>query len=230
MRDEVVVLGDSVTHGAGFSGVTESTCYVSLLRNELADAGVSVRLRPSAIDGVDTAYALKRFDRMVGRLQPDVLIVALGLNDAQPPGRRAECNPECNPDCYARNLAQLTERALEIHARPIIATPSPRLDVRNSSQPPGKAMQPYAEKARMVAEHYNLPLIEVYEHFVARGDLNELIPDKLHPGPDGHRLIAEQFARTLLPLFNAGNLSKGRLVREAAQRTETFRAEAQRTL
>lgn len=226
MRDEVVVLGDSVTHGAGFSGVTESTCYVNLLRNELADAGVSVRLRPSAIDGVDTAYALKRFDRMVGRLRPDVLIVALGLNDAQPPGRRAECNP----DCYAGNLAQLTERALEIHARPIIATPSPRLDVQDSSQPPGRAMQPYAERARMVAEHYNLPLIEVYEHFVSRGDLDELIPDQLHPGPAGHRLIAEQFARTLLPLFSAGNLSKRRVVQEAAQRTETIRAETQRTL
>lgn len=221
MRDEVVVLGDSVTHGAGFSGVTESTCYVSLLRNELANAGVSVRLRPSAIDGVDTAYALKRFDRMVGRLEPDVLIVALGLNDARPSGRRAECNP----DCYARNLAQLTERALEIHARPIIATPSPRLDVNNCGQPPIQAMQPYAERARMVAEHYQLPLIEVYEHFVARGDLDELIPDRLHPGPDGHRLIAEQFARTLLPLFGAGSPSRAQLLREAAQLTESFRPE-----
>jgi lysophospholipase L1-like esterase len=226
MRDEVVVLGDSVTQGAGFSGVTESTCYVSLLRNELADAGVSVRLRPSAIDGVDTAYALKRFDRMVGRLQPDVLILALGLNDAQPLGRRSECNP----DCYARNLAQLTERALEIHARPIIATPSPRLDVHSSDQPPSRAMQPYAERARMVAEHYQLPLIEVYEHFVSRGDLDELIPDRLHPGPDGHRLIADQFARTLLPLFGAGKLSKGRVVREAAQMTESFRPETLRAM
>jgi lysophospholipase L1-like esterase len=223
MRDEVVVLGDSVTHGAGFSGVTESTCYVSLLRSELENAGVGVRLRPSAIDGVDTAYALKRFDRMVVRLQPDVLIVALGLNDAQPLGHRAECNP----DCYARNLAKLTERALDIHARPIIATPSPRLDVQNDGQPPSQAMAPYAERARQVAEHYQLPLIEVYEHFVARGDLDELIPDRLHPGPDGHRLIADQFARTLLPLFSAGSPSKGCVVREAGQLSESLRSETQ---
>lgn len=197
MRDEVVVLGDSVTQGAGFSGVTESTCFVSLLRNELDEAGLNVRLTTSALDGVDTGYALKRFDRMVARLRPDLLVVALGLNDARPSGDRTGCHP----DRYARNLSQLTERALEIDVRPILATPSPRLDVRNRQ--PGWTMQPYAESARRVAEHYNLPVIDVFHRFAALRNLDALIPDRLHPGPEGHRLIADQFARTLLPLLGA---------------------------
>jgi len=212
VSNDVVVLGDSVTQGAGFSGVTESTCYVSLLRSELAEAGLAARLTASALHGVDTQYALKRFDRMVGRLRPDVLIVALGLNDALPPGGRGTCHP----DHYARNLSQLTERALEIDARPILSTPSPRLDTA-SSESASRTMQPYAERAREVAEHYRLPLIEVYGRLIEQRDLDRLLPDRLHPGPAGHRLIADQFARTLVPLLGAHRQPAGGSHRRVAQ-------------
>lgn len=197
MYQEVVVLGDSVTQGVGFSGVTESTCFVSLLRNELTESGLNVRLTASALDGADTGYALRRFERMVTRLQPDLLVVALGLNDARPPGRRAACDP----GVYARNLSKLTELALEIDVRPVLSTPSPRLDVEPNGQHSCRTMQPYAESARRVAEYYQLPIIDVFERLTAQGNLDSLIPDRLHPGPDGHRLIADHFAQTLLPLL-----------------------------
>lgn len=198
MNEEVIVLGDSVTHGVGFSGVTELTCFVSLLQNEIREAGLSATLTSSALDGADTGYALRRFDRMVTRLQPDILVVALGLNDARPPGNRMACDP----DAYASNLSELTERAMEIDARPILATPSPRIDVMNGRLS-FATMKPYAENARRVAEHYQLPIIDVFGSLTAQNNLDSLIPDRLHPGPAAHKLIAEQFARTLLPLLGA---------------------------
>jgi len=195
MNDQLLLLGDSVTVGAGFSGVDDESCYVTLLKAELRGAGARMDIRASALDGADTGYALRRFDRMVARLSPDVIVISLGLNDARPPGKRSSNSPER----YAANLELLTEKSLKIDIRPILCTPPPRLDVFENGQPAWKTMHPYAEAVRRVASKYSLPLIELYDEFIARHDLESLLPDRLHPGRTGHQIIARQFARTLVP-------------------------------
>lgn len=202
MSEKLLLLGDSVTVGAGFSGVDDETCYVSLLRSELQDAGAHLTIRASALDGADTGYALRRFDRMVARQSPDVIVISLGLNDARPPGARSRISPER----YGENLEQLTEKSLAIDVRPILCTPPPRLDVCENGQPAWKTMRPYAQAARGVADKYNLPLIELYDEFVSREDLESLLPDRLHPGRAGHQIIARQFARTLVPFCTGREL------------------------
>jgi lysophospholipase L1-like esterase len=202
MSDELLLLGDSVTVGAGFSGVDDQSCYVSLLRTELRSAGAQMNIRASALDGADTGYALRRFDRMVARLSPDVIVISLGLNDARPPG----CRTRNSPDRYAENLERLTEKSLAIDVRPILCTPPPRLDFCQDGQPARETMRPYAQAARSVAEKYNLPLIELYDEFISRHDLESLLPDRLHPGRAGHEIIARQFARTLVPFCTGQEL------------------------
>lgn len=196
MRDSLLVLGDSVTVGAGFSGVDERSSYVSLLQERFRRAAVDVQLNRSAIDGVDTGYALRRFDRMVGRFQPDVVVVALGLNDAQPPGGRDVCDPVQ----YEENLCRMAEKILELDAHPVLATPSPRIDVPGRRSEPWQVMEPYAERVQDVAGRFGVPAIDVFGKFVSRGRLESLLPDRLHPGPEGHRLIADAFAETLVPM------------------------------
>lgn len=202
MSDQLLLLGDSVTVGAGFSGVDEESCYVAILKAKLQRAGARMDIRASALDGADTGYALRRFDRMVARLSPDVIVISLGLNDARPPGSRSRNSPAR----YAENLQCLTEKSLAIDVRPILCTPPPRLDVSEDGQPAWKTMHPYAESARGIAEKYSLPLIELYDEFVAREDLDSLIPDRLHPGRTGHEIIAQQFARTLVPFCTGREL------------------------
>jgi lysophospholipase L1-like esterase len=202
MSDDLLLLGDSVTVGTGFSGVDDDSCFVALLRSELEDAGAHLNIRASALDGADTGYALRRFDRMVARLSPDVIVISLGLNDARPPGSRTRNSPEQ----YAANLERLTEKSLAIDVRPVLCTPPPRLDVCEDGQPAWKTMHPYAEAVRGVAEKYNLPLIELYDEFVSREDLESLLPDRLHPGRAGHQIIARQFARTLVPFCTGREL------------------------
>lgn len=211
MSEKLLLLGDSVTVGAGFSGVDDETCYVSLLRTELQDAAPHLTIRASALDGADTGYALRRFDRMVVRESPDVIVISLGLNDARPPGARSRNSPER----YGQNLERLTERSLEIDVRPILSTPSPRLDVCENGQPAWNVMRPYAEAARGVAEKYNLPLIELFDEFVSRDDLESLLPDRLHPSRAGHEIIARQFARTLVPFCTGRELESLPSRREA---------------
>lgn len=196
MEEQLVVLGDSVTVGAGFSGVPQEATFVSLLKEQFRKLGMGIRLIASALDGVDTFYALKRFERMVTRLAPDMVTIALGLNDAKPLGSR----PPCPPDCFERNLSQLVEKTLAIDAQPILTTPPPRIDLPGESAATLNRMAAYADVVHRVAECYHAPVIELYEVFAHRDDLSLLLPDRLHPNADGHRIIARQFAQTLVPL------------------------------
>lgn len=196
MREAVLILGDSVTVGVGFSGVEESATYVSLLQNTLEESRIDARLTSSAIDGVDTGYALRRFHRMVGQHQPNIVVVALGLNDAQPPGGRSVCRP----DQYRDNLCRIAENVIALDALPVFATPSPRIDVERDDSSERRTMEPYAEQVRNAASQFGAPTIDLHDCFVSRGDLEALLPDRLHPGPEGHRIIADAFAQTLVPL------------------------------
>ena len=202
MRDELLLLGDSVTVGTGFSGVDDESCYVALLKTELRCAGARMNIRSSALDGADTGYALRRFDRMVARLSPDVIVISLGLNDARPPGTRSRNSPAG----YAGNLERLNGE---------IARNRCSTDSVYASSPPGRFRRrtasleddaPLCGSRSWCRRKYNLPLIELFDEFVSRQDLDSLLPDRLHPGRAGHELIARQFARTLVPFCTGREL------------------------
>jgi lysophospholipase L1-like esterase len=197
MIDHVVLFGDSVTVGKGFSGVDEDTNYVTVLGHLLRKAGTSTRLTASALDGLDSGYALRRFDRMVTRLTPNIVGISIGLNDAKPAGNR----DKCDPDSFTQNLSHLVERCLEIDAHPVLSTPPPRTDSENTMGRGTTVMAPYAECVRHVANLYYLPLVDVYHAFASRHDLSSLLPDGLHPGPPGHQIIAQEYSKVLIPLL-----------------------------
>src|SRR5688572_20778537 len=81
-RTRLLFVGDSVTAGYG---LVPSLAYPHLVAARLADRGLAVDVVVDALDGADSAYVLKRFDRMVTSHDPDWVVVALGLNDARPP-------------------------------------------------------------------------------------------------------------------------------------------------
>ena len=193
----IVILGDSVTVGCGYCGVSDDTRYVHLLESELAKAGLNIELIPSALDGVDTAYAIRRFQRMVGAFQPDHVLVMLGANDASPPGTRRRIAPVE----YRENLHKIVERILALDARPLLASPIPRWNSETGDPTQHELMQPYATAVDDVAAHYLVPCANVYNRFCSHGVLESLIPDGIHPGPLGQQLIAETIFDTLVPLL-----------------------------
>ncbi|HEX4148644.1 MAG TPA: SGNH/GDSL hydrolase family protein, partial [Pirellulales bacterium] len=119
-RMRVVFLGDSVTAGVGLSVGQPS--FVQLLDVHCRRAGLPVECLASALDGIDTGYALKRFGRMVTALDPDWVVVMLGLNDALPAGQRTQTPPTE----FQNNLLGLVDRILALGARPVLVAPNPR--------------------------------------------------------------------------------------------------------
>lgn len=208
-QTRIVFLGDSVT--AGF-GLEADASYVQLLDAHCRRQALEVECQASALDGIDTAYALKRFGRMVTALDPHWVVMMLGLNDAQPAGQRAALSPAQ----YQNNLLGLVDRVMTLGARPVLVAPNPRMQPAGDDRPQLlDVMPPYIAALRQVAEQIDLPWINLHARFSA-GDLDALLPDGVHPSAAGHRLIADVLAGELPCLWP----QPGRKVPERSRRRE----------
>ena len=207
-RMRVVFLGDSVTAGFGLGQCAGGVNYVQLLAARLADQPSAPELLASAWDGVDTSYALKRFDRMVTALDPDWVVILLGLNDVLPCGAR----PAASPAEYRSNLLALVDRILALGARPVLVAPNPRFRPSDDNAEPLEIMGPYVAELRGVAEAGEFPWIDLHGPFLALEAVRQLIPDGVHPNADGHTLIADILAAELPCLWDAPHYSADDLV------------------
>jgi len=207
----VLFLGDSVTAGHGLTvedspPVSHDSLSTAALppQARLGYLGMIARqasgceLVASALDGVDTSYALKRFGRMVTAHDPDWVVVLLGLNDAWPCGGRAPTLP----DAYADNLLGLVDRIVALGARPVLVAPNPQVQLGDDGVA-HDLMPAYVAALRRVAQQLDYPWIDLHAAFLADGRLDALLPDGTHPSSEGHRLIADVFAHELPCLWPA---------------------------
>jgi lysophospholipase L1-like esterase len=185
----IVLLGDSITVGCRETGVTAQTTYPSRLKTLLDRVGVDVELIVSAIHGVYMDYAVRRFERMVGRYQPDYVLILLGANDAVPAGGQSSTSPEE----FQAALEALVERCVFQGSIPIIASPPPRGDSRCS-----ELLRTFAEITGAFAADSGLPFIDLFSRLNEERFLNELLPDCQHPNPAGNAIIAERIAECLV--------------------------------
>ena len=205
-RTRLLFVGDSVTAGYG---MVPSLAYPQLVAARLADRGLPVDVVVDALDGADSAYVLKRFDRMVTLHDPDWVVVALGLNDARPPRSApsqvgaTQPRPARAPAEFAANILAIIDRLLAIGVRPVLLIPTPRFDAAAGDKPSdrGTLMAPYCDALRGLAVTLRLPTIDVYQALLTEPDLAELIPDGVHAGKDGHAAIADVVTEELLSLL-----------------------------
>lgn len=191
----LIILGDSVT--AGFGLADAELAFPRRLSLLLRQSHISVEIVASALDGIDTGYAVRRFARMVSVYNPAWVVVLLGLNDARPAGSRAPATPSE----YQANILMLIDRIVSLGATPIVASPTPRFDdLLDLSAGPaatvakidyGKVMQPYVDALKLAADRCQVAWIDLHRQFLASGELSHLVPDGVHPNAAGHALIAE---------------------------------------
>ncbi len=83
---KIVVVGDSISAGCNASGWAESApwqpAYPELLQQYLQERFVTkVEIHNPSVSGTDTKWVLDKLDKVV-ETQPDLVIVAFGMNDA----------------------------------------------------------------------------------------------------------------------------------------------------
>jgi len=168
----VAFLGDSLTSGWRLSA---EEAYPAVLRRTFAHKGRPVRVLNAGVSGETAAQGARRLPGVLAR-QPDVLVVALGINDG------------------LRGLpVEATEAALRGIVKDAQAAGALVLLV-GMRIPSGSGGEEHARRfgdiyPRLAAE-YKVPLVPfLLEQTVGHPELN--YPDGLHPNAAGHERLAE---------------------------------------
>jgi acyl-CoA thioesterase I len=171
----VVFLGDSLTAGLG---LPEEEAYPALLEGMMAARGRPIRVVNAGVSGDTSAGGLSRLPWLL-RQQPDLLVVALGANDALR-GQPLEATEE--------NLRRIVLAARAAGTEVLLAG----IQIPPSYGP--EAARELAGLYPRLADELEAPLIPfLLEGVGGRPELN--LPDGIHPNALGHRRMAQ----TVLP-------------------------------
>jgi acyl-CoA thioesterase-1 len=182
-RKTVVVLGDSIAAGSGvdpaesFPGVLQKWIEEKQLPWEIINAGVS---------GDTTAGGLRRMPWLLKR-RMDVLVIELGGND----GLRGLA-----PEETRANLEKIISLAREKY-------PDVRIILAGMQMPQNMGVD-YTKKFSAlfaeVAKEKKTKLIPfVLEGVGGKAELNQ--PDRIHPNPEGHKIVAQNVWAVLEPVL-----------------------------
>jgi len=181
----IVVLGDSIAAGYG---VDPDQAFPALLEEKIKEAGLPYRVINAGVSGDTTAGGARRIT-WVMRNPLDVLILELGGND----GLRGIAPKET-----AKNLQTIIDKVRE-------------------KNPEARVVVAGMQMANNIGEEYNEAFQQVFPDvakkngaalvpFLLEGvggkpELNQ--PDRIHPTPEGHRLVAENVWKVLGPILES---------------------------
>jgi lysophospholipase L1-like esterase len=140
--------------------------------------------------------------------QPDLVFVMFGVNDCKHLGGR-EAGTLVSIDAYRHNITGIV-RAFVEHtlALPVLLTPTPVVESLVSTNADFSAMhltwdntdiEACADVVRDVADRLSLPVVDLMSAFGPSPDPSLYVEDGVHPGPTGHRLIAQCVIGELIP-------------------------------
>jgi len=203
----IVILGDSVSHGAINDYYDYENVYWNRLRrrlNEYRDF-VPVNMINVSIAGTTAKQALARLDGQVLIHRPDLVIVAFGLNDVNG-----------SLEDYVDSLAQIFQKCTDAGSDVIFLTPNmlntyvaddtptqhyeyahKTADMQNSGR-----MDTYIAAAIELANRMGIPVCDCYakwKELAKTEDTTMLLANRInHPTPEMHALFANSLYDLLM--------------------------------
>jgi acyl-CoA thioesterase-1 len=166
-RPTILAIGDSMTAGYG---VAADVSYPAQLEQELKKRGYDYRVVNQGVTGSTTTQAMSRMTRALA-IQPDIVIIQLGGNDASQGIPR---------NISRQNLRTMIERFKPGGARVFFAG----------------GRFPYLDE---IAKELNVPVIPFLEGVQGRREL--LIADGTHPNADGYAIVIQNILKSLEPVI-----------------------------
>jgi len=181
---KIVFLGDSLT--AGF-GLPQQQAWPQQVQKRLTSAGYNTIIINAGVSGDNSANGLARYDRSVGSVQADMLVLALGANDFL---------QGVSPVRTRANLTKIIERAQADGLEVVLAGVSTPQLARLG--PIGRA---YGSIYPDLARTYNLAHYPSIIDGVAnkRGLVQR---DGIHPTKRGVEVMADNFAPYLSEILD----------------------------
>ena len=212
----ITAFGDSVTEGAMQLGIFDyQSVYHARLKRMLESAypGVTFNMINAGICAQAAGVALGRIDRDVIRFQPDLVLVAFGLNDSS--------NGPEGLDEFSHNLRQMVTLITQntnaeiilVTTNHIISTPNDNVlpDYEHFVEPfivrqKSGLIAAYAQRVRDLAREFSISIADVYERWdklaQAGIDTTLFLSNGLnHPTPAAHIISAELIMQCIDPAF-----------------------------
>ncbi len=79
----------------------------------------------------------------------------------------------------------------------VFITPIHRLGENNPAEPDSKTLADYAKAIAKICQKHNIPVIDLFGINPLDPEDTELLPDGLHPGVKGHRILAKVIGEEL---------------------------------
>jgi acyl-CoA thioesterase-1 len=179
----IVVLGDSIA--AGF-GVDPDEAYPAVLQHKIDEAKLPYTVINAGVSGDTTAGGLRRINWVL-RQPVEILIVELGGND----GLRGLPVSETRA-----NLQSIIDRAREKHPKIKILLAGMKMPANMGADYTAEFEKVFPE----IAQKNKTALIPfVLENVGGKVELNQ--PDRIHPTPAGHQIVAQNIWPHLKPLL-----------------------------
>ena len=205
----IVVFGDSVTHGALLSEVNYETVYWNLLKKRLNNYRnyYPVNVINSGIGGITAKGSLPRLDRDVLSYHPDLIIICFGLNDVNLSIEEylepmetifKKCTENCSqvifmtPNMLNTYVAEDTLERLKDYAK-----------VTAGYQNSGR-MDEYIYGAKALAEKCGVTVCDVYSEWKQMEkegkDITQMLVNRInHPTQEMHKLFADMLYDVIMP-------------------------------
>ncbi|HWN94129.1 MAG TPA: arylesterase [Methylomirabilota bacterium] len=182
-RKTIVVLGDSIAAG---SGVEPTEAFPSLLQEKIQAKQLPYEVVNAGVSGDTTASGVRRMPWLLKR-PIDILVIELGGND----GLRG-----IPPEETRENIEKIIRLARETNSNIRI--------VLAGMQMPQNMGADYNRKFRelfpAIAKEKKTVLVPfLLEGVGGKPEFNQ--PDRIHPNPAGHKIVAENVWAILQPLL-----------------------------
>lgn len=181
----VCIFGDSITWGSwdpsggGWVGrLREAGCN----RTDLSDPdyGYYTAVYNCGISGDKLADVLARFDVEATAREPRVIVLAIGINDVPHSGYLGT-----SLDDFSRGYVELIAKA-KAHAKDVVVVTPTNVDESRSEHDYRNAdISTLVEIVEKCARDAGLPVVNVFGMLTPE----DLHPDGLHPGADGHEKL-----------------------------------------
>jgi acyl-CoA thioesterase-1 len=181
----ILFYGDSLTAGYGLDDAS-TQAFPGLIQQKITAAALPYRVINAGLSGETTAGGLRRIDWVL-RVPVDIFVLELGGND----GLRG-----LPPAVAATNLQAIIDRVRG-------KNPTVKIIITGMQMPVSMGedyRQKFAAIFPALAEANQATLLPFLLEGVG-GEVELNLADGVHPNAAGHRLVAENLWKTLLPLL-----------------------------
>lgn len=177
----ILFLGDSITEGYNLQ---REQAYPQLIENILKSEGRQVVCVNAGISGSTSASGLSRL-RWHLKNKPDLMVLALGAND----GLRG-----LPADSTTQNLRSIIQEAKKNNIKVLLA------GIKIPRNMGASYLKEFESLFPKLAKEQSVPLLPFILQDVAGIDRLNL-PDRIHPNPEGHKILAQNVLKALRPLL-----------------------------